>query len=76
MSVSTQKVQEWLDAYEDDDDAVSKYADNVIVVSSSNSSSSGNNDDMQATVNNIDRIWNGMEAMLNQQTFVSALDAA
>ena len=60
----------------DDDAAVSNNAANVIVVSSSNSSSSVNNDDMQATVNNIDRIWNHTEAMLNQQTFVSALDAA
>ena len=31
---------------------------------------------MQVTVNNIDRIWNRPEAMLNQHTFDATVDAA
>ena len=49
----------------------------VISSSSSNSSSnSGNDHDMQVTVMNIDRIWNRAEAMMNQNTFDAAVDAA
>ena len=53
--------------------------DAAIVISSSSSSSSsnsGNDHDMQVTVTNIDRIWNGAEAMMNQNTFDAAVDAA
>ena len=57
------------------DAAVSNNSANVIVISSSNNSS-GNSDDMQVTVNNIDRIWNCTEAMLNQQSVDAAVDAA
>ena len=99
MNASSEKVQEWLNAYEDhilfasssstsstaptlliaddDDHAVSNNAANVIAISSSNSSSSsGNSDDVQVTVNNIGRIWNRTEAMMNQQTVDAAVDAA
>ena len=52
----------------------------AIVISTSNSSSSGSNNghdhDMQVTVTNIDRIWNRAEAMMNQNTFETAVDAA
>ena len=94
MRISTEKVQQWLDACEDeilltssasscstaprlllsdneDDDAVQNAA-TVIIISSSSSSS----DDMEVMVVNIDRIWNHTEAMLNQNTFDAALDAA
>ena len=96
MKASTEKVQEWLDAYEartllpssssttsstaptlfiaDQHTAVSNDAANVI--SSSSSSNSGNGHDMQVTVMNIDIIWNRAEAMLNQNTFDAAVDAA
>ena len=53
--------------------------DAAIVISSSSSSSSsnsGNDHDMQVTVTNIDRIWNRAEAMMNQNTFDAAVDAA
>ena len=53
--------------------------DAAIVISSSSSSSSSNNNndhDMQVTVTNIDRIWNRAEAMMNQNTFDAAVDAA
>ena len=54
--------------------------DTAIVINSSSSSSSGSNNgndhDMQATVTNIDRIWNRAEAMMNQNTFDAAVDAA
>ena len=52
--------------------------DAAIVISSSSSSSSnnGNDHDMQVTVMNIDRIWNRAEAMMNQNTFDAAVDAA
>ena len=100
MKDSSEKVQDWLDAYEDrillssssstsstaptlliaddDDDhtAVSNDAANVIVKSSSSNSSIGNSDDTQVTVNNIDRILNRAEAMMNQQTVDAAVDAA
>ena len=51
-------------------------AANVISSSSSSSSNSGNDHDMQVTVTNIDRIWNRAEAMMNQNTFDAAVDAA
>ena len=53
--------------------------DVAIVISSSSRSSSGNsgNDhDMQVTVTNIDIIWNRAKAMMNQNTFDAAVDAA
>ena len=53
--------------------------DAAMVISSSSSSSSsnnGNDHDMQVTVMNIDRIWNRAEAMMNQNTFDAAVDAA
>ena len=53
--------------------------DTAIVINSSSSSSGSNNDndhDMQATVTIIDRIWNRAEAMMNQNTFDAAVDAA
>ena len=53
--------------------------DAAIVISSSSSSSSsnsGNDHDIQITVTNIDRIWNRAEAMMNQNTFDAAVDAA
>ena len=53
--------------------------DAAIVISSSSCSSSinsGNDHAMQATVTNIDRIWNRAEAMMNQNTFDAAVDAA
>ena len=54
--------------------------DAAIVISSSSSSSSssnsGNDHDMPATVTNIDRIWNRAEAMMNQNSFDAAVDAA
>ena len=53
--------------------------DAAIVISSSSCSSSsnnGNDHDMQVTVTNIDRIWNRAEAMMNQNTFDAAVDAA
>ena len=53
--------------------------DTAIVISSSSSSSgsnNGNDHDMQVTVTNIDRIWNRAEAMMNQNTFEAAVDAA
>ena len=53
--------------------------DAAIVISSSSSSSSsksGNDHDSQVTVMNIDRIWNRAEAMMNQNTFELAVDAA
>ena len=53
--------------------------DAAIVISSSSCSSSSNNgsdNDMQVTVTNIDRIWNRAEAMMNQNTFDAAVDAA
>ena len=51
--------------------------DAAIVMSSSRSSSnSGNDHDMHVTVMNIDRIWNRAEAMMNQNTFDAAVDAA
>ena len=93
-----EKVQEWLDTYEDrnllpstssitssteptlfiadEHTAVSNDAANVISISSSSSSNSGNDHDMQVTVMNIDRIWNRAEAMMNQNTFNAAVDAA
>ena len=48
----------------------------VISSSSSNSSNNDNDHDMQVTVMNIDRIWNRAEAMMNQNTFDAAVDAA
>ena len=57
----------------DEHTAVSNDAANVI---SSSSSNSGNDHDMQVTVMNIDRIWNRAEAMMNQNTFDAAVDAA
>ena len=48
----------------------------VINSSSSNSSNNGNDHDMQVTVMNIHRIWNRAEAMMNQNTFDAAVDAA
>ena len=50
--------------------------DAAIVISSSSSSSSGNDHDMQVTVVNLERIWNRAEAMMNQNTFDAAVDAA
>ena len=53
--------------------------DTAIVINSSSSSSgsnNGNDHDMQVTVTNIDRIWNRAEAMMNQNTFEAAVDAA
>ena len=57
--------------------------DAAIVISNSSSSSSSSSDmqvtvmnDMQVTVTNIDRIWNRAEAMMNQNTFDAAVDAA
>ena len=53
--------------------------DAAIAISSSSCSSSsnnGNDHDMQVTVTNIDRIWNRAEAMMNQNTFDAAVDAA
>ena len=97
MHVSLQKVQEWVDAYEDDilvssststcstastvllsgnegdDNAEQNATASAIVVDSSSSSS---HDDTEATVSNVDRIWNRTEAMLNQQTFDTAVNAA
>ena len=57
---------------------VSSSSDTAIDISSSNCSSSnnGNDNDMQVTVMNIDRIWNRAEAMMNQNTFNAAVDAA
>ena len=50
--------------------------DAAIVISSSSSSNSINDHEMQVTVMNIDRIWNRAEAMMNQNTFDAAVDAA
>ena len=58
----------------DENTAVSNDAANVI--SSSSSSSTYNEHDMQVTVMSIDRIWNRAEAMMNQNTFDAAVDAA
>ena len=58
----------------DEHTVVSNDAANVM--SSSSSSNSGNDYDMQVTVMNIDRIWNRAEAMMNQNTFDVAVDAA
>ena len=46
----------------------------AIVLFSSSSSSSSSGDDMQGAVQGIDRIWNCMEAMINQQAFDAAFD--
>ena len=53
----------------------SNSSDAAIVISSS-SCSSGNDNDMRVTVTKIDRIWNRAEAMMNQNTFEAAVDAA
>ena len=61
----------------DEHTAVSNDAAIVISSSSSRSSSnSGNKHDMQVTVTNIGIIWNRAEAMMNQNTFDAAVDAA
>ena len=57
----------------------SNCSDTPIDINSSSSSSDMQvtvMNDMQVTVTNIDRIWNRAEAMMNQNTFEAAVDAA
>ena len=54
----------------------SNSSNDAAMVISSSSSNNGNDHDMQVTVMNIDRIWNRAEAMMNQNTFDAAVDAA
>ena len=54
----------------------SSSSNDAAIVISSSSSNNGNDHDMQVTVTNINRIWNRAEAMMNQNTFDAAIDAA